>query len=639
MFYTNDSELSESEIYGIMNFGSNCYLNSGLQIIASCQELIYELNKIPNSQIIISYIKEAISSLLKQEKIYNPKNFIDYFCSINSDFIIGSAGCSQNFIRTIIRNMNSDCLIQNFDIINSNSQYNPSGIEKSEYEKFILSNEIYPESRIQSIFSSIIKSYSEGKCKYCSEKILNFSFSYSLDLNIYLDEFCKTRSYYFSKVLYSNIGCANNLIMDCPKCKRQNNLKQISKFIKLPDILIFTLERYQGKTNKVEIIPDPIIYMSDYIDNNLNVDCLEYELFAINIRFGKNANFGHEICQVKRGGNWYEINDRYGYQINKTSHYDSSYGLFYRKKKILSNDSKNNIFCQINNQGYKEINSGLIIIASFEEFKKELDKYNKNDFCLINLIKEATNKILNNKDYNAKDLIKFKKSSKNSQSFIIDIINMINKEFIRYKEYINLHDDFYYSPSIKEYNQYKEIEKRLNSESKSLSIFSMIFKYHSKCIYCKHIDEYSFYYDIQKSIILKNTSKFSYNFIEILDENFKINYKACSYCNYENKFTIQEETKIVKLPKIFIFTIINSKEIEIKPDDIIDMGKYIDSSLKENKTKYKLFAVNILNKDNDNCQVKRKEKWYEICEKGTIEISSPDYNKYICGLFYKKLDV
>ena len=134
--------------------------------------------------------------------------------------------------------------------------------------------------------------------------------------------------------------------MNCPGCNKEISLKEYTKFIKLPEVLIFTLERYQGETNNVEIKPDPNpINLKQYIDKNLNVDCTNYELFAINIRYGKTADFGHEICQVKRDGVWYEINDRNGNKIKNTSHYDCSYGLFYRKtnNKLLNNYPSFNI--------------------------------------------------------------------------------------------------------------------------------------------------------------------------------------------------------------------------------------------------------------------------------------------------------
>ena len=96
----DESEYSNQPICGIINLGNNCYLNSGLQIMASCVELVNELEGINSSQRIIPHMKEAIFSLLSK-KIYNPDKFINYFCSKNYDFIRGSQCCSQNFIRTL----------------------------------------------------------------------------------------------------------------------------------------------------------------------------------------------------------------------------------------------------------------------------------------------------------------------------------------------------------------------------------------------------------------------------------------------------------------------------------------------------------------------------------------------------------
>ena len=99
--------------------------------------------------------------------------------------------------------------------------------------------------------------------------------------------------------------------MDYPKCNEEIG---VTDYIKLPNILIFRLERYQGPSNKVSIKPDE-------------------SLDVVNIRFGSTANFVHEICQVKRKGKWYEINDTCGYEIKNISNLDCSYGLFYKKKK------------------------------------------------------------------------------------------------------------------------------------------------------------------------------------------------------------------------------------------------------------------------------------------------------------------
>ena len=226
--------------------------------------------------------------------------------------------------------------------------------------------------------------------------------------------------------------------MNCPGCNKEISLKEYTKFIKLPEVLIFTLERYQGETNNVEIKPDPNpINLKQYIDKNLNVDYTNYELFAINIRYGKTADFGHEICQVKRDGVWYEINDRYGDKIKRTSHYDCSYGLFYRKtnNKLLNNYPSFNInnfketkkkddgveeettkFNQKKesndkNQKYlNALNSGIKIISLFYEFKNELKEYESKGKDQIKLIKDVIDIISNNKEVDLNKIIEHVKS-------------------------------------------------------------------------------------------------------------------------------------------------------------------------------------------------------------------------------------
>ncbi len=329
----NKQKYTDNDICGILNIGNNCYFNSGLQIIASCKELIEELNKIKNTKgKIILYLKNAIDELL-HNKIYNPEYFLNYFCQKNYDFIKGIQCSSQDFIRTLIRNINSECLSEyneyntnNFVVKKINSY--PQGKDYSSLEEFIKNNNLYIESKIQSLFSGITKSYSQGTCIHCLNTIKHISYDFFIDINIYLDSINGKQN--FSDILKSNFGILDDLTIECKNCHRENVLKSKTCFIKIPDILIFTLERNVGKANNVEIEPNEIIIMDDYLDNNLKTGNY-YELFAINIKLGNDINFGHEICQVKRNNIWYEIDDTTGRIINNKSYYDSSYGLFYRK--------------------------------------------------------------------------------------------------------------------------------------------------------------------------------------------------------------------------------------------------------------------------------------------------------------------
>ena len=426
-------------ICGIKNLGNNCYMNSGLQILASCQELVkliknYRIRK--NN--IISELKNAFDYLLNKN-IYNPDTFIKYFCSINIDFIRGSQCCSQNFIRTLIKNINDIYLSDGIEIVSENKEYQPSNKEeKKQYKNFILSNKVFPESEVMSIFSGITKSHSSEKC-LCGYKFDEYSFNYFIDQIIYLDVIYKDSK--FSEVLKVNLR-DNILTIDCPKCKRENKIKQENKIVKLPKILIFTLERYQNNRKSVNIKPDDID-MKEFIDKSLKTDETKYELFAVNIRLGRNVNFGHEICQVKRGDKWYEINDNDGYEIDVLSHFDCSYGLFYRKNENNKKNNEKNIkdntekinYLKTNNIENKNQNlkCALEIISSFKELIEYLDTQNKIPDVSSKIMNVIKNNFMDEKDEFLNLMNNFRDIN-STQDYIISLIKTMTEEFINEKK-------------------------------------------------------------------------------------------------------------------------------------------------------------------------------------------------------------
>ena len=339
----NTSEVYENiNICGIKNIGNNCYLNSGLQIIARCESLVNELKKITNNNFISSLY--SVIKIILNEKIYDPTNFIHDFCSNNENYIEGEQCCSQSFIRTLINNINHEIINSNNksskDIVNRNElEYDPQDKEeKYIFIKYI--NDFYPESKAKSIFSGITISITQGNCSESScinkkEEIIDFSFNTFTDQNIYLDQFYnKSKEINFSRILEEDIGKKKCMQMKCPNCKKNLVLKEITKYVKIPEILIFTLERFFGKHNKVKINPDTILDISKYIDVTIKDKNKQYlyELFAINVRFGDTTNYGHEICVIKINNDWYEINDDVFKKIDNLNKYNQySYGLFYKK--------------------------------------------------------------------------------------------------------------------------------------------------------------------------------------------------------------------------------------------------------------------------------------------------------------------
>ena len=53
----------------------------------------------------------------------------------------------------------------------------------------------------------------------------------------------------------------------CPKCKSKITSEDNSKIIKLPEILIFTIEKYIGEKNIISIKSNKKIDVKDYVEN------------------------------------------------------------------------------------------------------------------------------------------------------------------------------------------------------------------------------------------------------------------------------------------------------------------------------------------------------------------------------------
>ena len=132
----------------------------------------------------------------------------------------------------------------------------------------------------------------------------------------------------FSELLEKIENDADSKIK-CDKCNRMNNIPKKTTIIKLPDILIFTLNRtsneYENSNKKVKIMPDKEIDMKKYIDNALIDKYTKYKLFAMVLKENNDANFRY-ISEIN-------INKKFNINDDDKNYLYNSYGLFYRRDK------------------------------------------------------------------------------------------------------------------------------------------------------------------------------------------------------------------------------------------------------------------------------------------------------------------
>ena len=122
-----DKLFKEYELCGIRNYGTNCYLNSGLQIISRCTKFIEYLNNnnFPKYDCpFYNILKDTIDQILNRDYL-DPIDFIEYFSKNNSEFPPNSQNCSQLFIRTVLSNINNEIqgYIKQNDIVKKIEEY------------------------------------------------------------------------------------------------------------------------------------------------------------------------------------------------------------------------------------------------------------------------------------------------------------------------------------------------------------------------------------------------------------------------------------------------------------------------------------------------------------------------------------
>ena len=261
---------------GIKSIKTYSYFISGLQIIASC---------------------EIIKKILNYR--YNKNKFIyllnDTFEKLNHNHSSPLLDCSNL----------CEYLIQN-GILNSN---NKEGDSQAFIEILIKNINEAVDMDFLSIFS--FRTEILGQCYNCKKEI-NKKDDISSDITKKI-KFNNTRKYI--DMIEHKLRSRNEIL--CPYC--YNKIVEYKKKVKLPEILIFTIEKNE--------------FIKFFVDNKIMIQGERYQLFAINIKLEKNPQTIHYICQVEMEGRWYEINNEYVKTIIRPGEgcNDRICGLFYKK--------------------------------------------------------------------------------------------------------------------------------------------------------------------------------------------------------------------------------------------------------------------------------------------------------------------
>ena len=319
---------NEFELYGFINDGNNCYLNSSLQLLTRINEM---KNKIINYKgnintdsitkgKLFKEFKNILENISNGKNSINPKGLKNVMGKIDERYYQNNQEDANEFISNFLEGLldeigDKNSLPERLNITNEE--------ELKSYNKFY--NKFYKSkgnSFLLDLFYVIIKN--QKICKDCKKLIIKFNAYNIIELPIY--EFAKknkNKDLDFVEILKKFKEEKKD--GECIYC-HSNNIYESTNFYKLSKYLIF----YFGRTIDNEYINNNIIYPEKY---NFEIfQNFKYKLECVIEHFGY-AHSGHytSLCNLSGEKKLYKFNDISFYPNDSQFHGDNAIILLYKK--------------------------------------------------------------------------------------------------------------------------------------------------------------------------------------------------------------------------------------------------------------------------------------------------------------------
>ena len=335
----NDEECLK--IYGFINSGNNCYLNSSLQLLTRINEFKKEILSFQDNNEInkdndtkgklffeIKKIMTEIESSNDDNLIIDPKNLKYVMGNIDAkyfrDFQEDANEFIANFISGLYKETATKARVKDVKKLEINNEE-----EQKIYDNFYRRYYIKKgNSFLTDIFYGIRKT--RNYCKNCGETITNSFSSYNmLELPIYkLVKNNNNKTLDLIQIL-NEYRHEKKIEFICPKCEDKANIYTETLLYTLPKYLIISFIR----TIDDEYIYNDIIY-NEILELKNDYDNKNYKyILKCVIEHSGGAYSGHytALCPKDKTNNiWYRFSDSYHRQIGNDFHSRIALILLYK---------------------------------------------------------------------------------------------------------------------------------------------------------------------------------------------------------------------------------------------------------------------------------------------------------------------
>lgn len=298
--------MDANKIFGIVNVGNTCYMNSIVQLLFNIKPLSDTLLRTNTDNMILQNYKKILQYRKNNtsKKIVKLENFCNQIFQ-DTYFERGQQHDAHEFLYVILDIIHEQ--IKN-NVIITYDNYNDNKIHRdceTEWKKFCKDN----YSVVIPTFYGQIRVEKTCVCQYTSivrEQVCGIT------LQVKHGNMENALHEYFS----------NSIINDykCEKCEQVQDIVQKKSIEILPDFMIVQLNRFTGhgyhKNNQIFGFSQSI-NIGNYVESTFAANNIKYELDAIICHYGSIIS-GHYNVILKHQGKWFYVDDEIVHKMRHT---------------------------------------------------------------------------------------------------------------------------------------------------------------------------------------------------------------------------------------------------------------------------------------------------------------------------------